>query len=138
MSGWSPPRVARHDPERVHVTCACGATYSLDGWRALRVVGEHVDAEARLELRDCACGSTFGVATPRVRVVYSVEPSPRGKGWVVWRRAGGGDWRAVGVGARATVCITRQGAEALVERSRINDRGAATLLGVELVEGVGR
>lgn len=50
--------------------CACGLQFSVDAWRALRLVGiQEIPADAhgpeeRLELRDCPCGSTIAVELP--------------------------------------------------------------------------
>jgi hypothetical protein len=39
--------------------CACGACHSKEQWRRLALVG--IDREARLELRNCTCGSTLAM-----------------------------------------------------------------------------
>jgi hypothetical protein len=39
--------------------CACGRSYTEHEWRLLQFIGEMVDEETSLKMRNCACGSTI-------------------------------------------------------------------------------
>lgn len=41
--------------------CACGRRYTAGTWKDLALVGVQDDGVERIELRNCACGSTIGV-----------------------------------------------------------------------------
>lgn len=41
--------------------CGCGRPYTRSGWDRLPYVGVQDDGVERLELRNCACGSTICV-----------------------------------------------------------------------------
>jgi hypothetical protein len=66
------------------LTCACGRVYSLAEWQMLPFVGRmdvEEDGDARLELRNCTCGSTFSREIP--------PPSP---GALPWSTTGGEEY----------------------------------------------
>jgi hypothetical protein len=46
--------------------CGCGATYSAEAWLGLPLVGfmGEGDGPWRVELRNCACGTTLAVTVP--------------------------------------------------------------------------
>ncbi len=99
-------------------------------------MGDLLDDVARLQHRNCdGCGSTITRQTIRVRITYAIEPAPSGAGFVVWRRDARGQEVALGIWRQAIIYRTRATAEDAIRRARVSDRGAATLLGVELVEG---
>jgi hypothetical protein len=118
---------------RPYAACACGRIYTIDEWRALRLVGIEDYVVERQELRNCACGSTMATSTPLVRVTYAVEPA--GAGFVIWRRASMREELAIGLGRGpwARVLHSRSSAAAVVEDQQRIDRGAARRLGAEIV-----
>lgn len=63
--------LAMSDPQQTWPkTCRCGASWSVDAWATLALVGYADGAEdGELELRNCRCGSTLAVkrATTLVR-----------------------------------------------------------------------
>ena len=81
------------------VTCACGLYYSLAEWEALPLLGlmdHEEDGDQRLELRNCACGSTCSRALP-----------PPASGALPWPTTEGEEY-----GARIDVVVRRaQGSE---------------------------
>lgn len=42
-------------------TCACGRSFDLEAWAALKYVGVHAFEDERLELRNCPCGLTLAL-----------------------------------------------------------------------------
>lgn len=116
-------------------TCACGAEYTRAAWNALEAAGTAGDDVERLEQRHCTCGSTISLGTLLARVVYRIDAVPAG--WLVWRKAGTRDEVAIGIGSKAIVFRKwHEVTDAIACRKR-TDRGAATLLGVELVDDRG-
>lgn len=55
--------VRRQTARRLRVLCSCGAWID---WRSAPLVGFQQDEIERLELRNCACGSTRAVVVARV------------------------------------------------------------------------
>lgn len=62
-------------------TCACGISYTKDGWHALELIGFQslvgVPADAMasdsLELRNCSCGSTLHVEVNLLDIIGSAN-----------------------------------------------------------------
>lgn len=47
--------------EPVIKTCGCGLKYTPMRWKTLKLIGMPDDGHEKLELRNCACGSTIAV-----------------------------------------------------------------------------
>jgi len=118
-------------PMGVFKVCGCGRSYSRETWSDLVLAGEQVDEVERSELRHCPCGSTIAVRIAvRATVTYAIEESP--KGFVVVRQAGTREpERHVGWARHYS---TRRHAEEAIRHARRSDTGAATRLGVEIVD----
>jgi len=57
------------------IRCGCGQSYDLNGWLQLVRKGAETYAGARLELRDCICGSTLGAWCGPDWQPYDPQPS---------------------------------------------------------------
>jgi hypothetical protein len=44
--------------------CSCGRTHDAADWTMLHLVGWQTIGDERLELRNCACGSTLAIPAP--------------------------------------------------------------------------